>query len=513
MRSSLIIREISPDSILKMHFTDSEQNIRQICKLSANSSAFTSDTLYVSSLQTYCELSCSKSHSLFILVCPNQDIKLTTALLPPNYILCDGSVSTNDMYVRMMKLLSTSERVTEAELTISHALFDCTSVTDILEIASHLLGNPVLLQDFTTKLLAHSSIDTITVDDEILDSVFRNGYVTADLFQKYDYDNALEMIRLTPQTFLLESTKKADRLICQLTIRHQYFGWFLTVAYNQPFQEGDIEIMNFLAGALTIFLEKENILPNTSRSESLLSELLEPNHNYTDELFAKRASGFSWNLGNRFYVATIEESPVSDALQHNIMAYKNHLSMIFPSAKILERKRQLVLLFDCQRIQSVQKQILLFLQKYQLHAAFSDEFTHITEFASIYRQMQVILRLGARLNPTESIHYFHCYAIYYAITKLASADNIRYYCMPQLIEVCRYDREYHTEFAQSRRLCLELGSTGAAATHLNIHRNTMDYRLKKFNEIAGISNYTPMVIEHLMLSYKILDLYPELVEE
>ena len=39
----------------------------------------------------------------------------------------------------------------------------------------------------------------------------------------------------------------------------------------------------------------------------------------------------------------------------------------------------------------------------------------------------------------------------------------------------------------------------------------MDYRLKKFNEIAGISRETPDTAEHLMLSYKILDLFPEIL--
>lgn len=62
-------------------------------------------------------------------------------------------------------------------------------------------------------MLAHSSLDTMRVDDDILNSVFQLGYVTADLFKKYDYDSVLEMIRRTPQTFLLASTKKSSRLI------------------------------------------------------------------------------------------------------------------------------------------------------------------------------------------------------------------------------------------------------------------------------------------------------------
>ncbi len=150
-----------------------------------------------------------------------------TGHLAFHYILCTSDIAEADLYVRLIKLQSTSNRVTDAKITLSHALFDCTSITELLEISSHLLGNPILLQDFTTRMLAHSSLDTMRVDDEILNSVFQLGYVTADLFEKYDYDSVLKMIRRTPQTFLLASTKKSSRLICRLMSSSSIF-WMVS---------------------------------------------------------------------------------------------------------------------------------------------------------------------------------------------------------------------------------------------------------------------------------------------
>ena len=92
-------------------------------------------------------------------------------------------------------------------MAISRALFDCTSIKDLLDVAASILGNPILLQDFTTRLLVHSANEVMAADDEILNSVFRMGYVTSELFQKYDYANVLEQIKNTPQTFLLKSPK------------------------------------------------------------------------------------------------------------------------------------------------------------------------------------------------------------------------------------------------------------------------------------------------------------------
>lgn len=62
-------------------------------------------------------------------------------------------------------------------------------------------------------------------------------------------------------------------------------------------------------------------------------------------------------------------------------------------------------------------------------------------------------------------------------------------------------------------IALELASVTAAAQKLGIHRNTMEYRLRKFNDLSGISNYTADIVERLLFTYKILDLYPEILEE
>ena len=73
--------------------------------------------------------------------------------------------------------------------------------------------------------------------------------------------------------------------------------------------------------------------------------------------------------------------------------------------------------------------------------------------------------------------------------------------------------QYGTSFAYSKRIALELASVTAAAQKLGIHRNTMEYRLRKFNDLSGISNYTADIVERLLFTYKILDLYPEILEE
>lgn len=506
----LSLLEALPASSIKMvHISCEERNIVQICRLSATSSAFTEDIVYVSTISSFCEIGCPDSGSVYVLL---DDMEVPSEIqFPKNYIVCNEINTAGEIFTALLSRLSSTHRVMEAELAISRALFDCTSIKDLLDVAASLLGNPVLLQDFTTRLLAYSKWEKMDKEDEILDNLFRVGYVQAELFEKYDYANVLDKIKNTPQTFLLESTQKSDRLICRLNVNRRYFGWFLTVAYNQPFQAEDIEIMNFLSGALSLFLEKENILPNMTRNENLLQELLR-GASYTDETFRKRAAGFSWELHGHYYVITITVNDNCMELR-TIMAYKNHLSLMFPEAIILEESSRLVLLFDVKNIMVYIEALIPFLEKYDLKAAYSCRFGKITEYPYIYKQTISVLILGCRIHPEQRLFSYRDYAVYCALQDLGEDGYIKFYCMPELINVYRYDKMYGTFFAESKRLVLEMGNIGQVAKKLNVHRNTVEYRLRKFNEISGVWSYTASVIEQLLISYKILDLFPGLVDE
>ena len=196
MKLSILLEALTDEKIEEVHIKDMSQEIRQICSLSLTSVAFTDDIIYVGTVSLLKEMKCAEAPSVFILL--GDIAELEEKQFPQNYVLCNNE-TIGEVFTALLPRLNLASRITEAEVAISRALFDCTSVKDLLDVASSLLGNPILLQDFTTRLLVHSEADTMAMDDEILNSVFRVGYVTT--FQKYDYANSLEQIKNTPQTF------------------------------------------------------------------------------------------------------------------------------------------------------------------------------------------------------------------------------------------------------------------------------------------------------------------------
>ena len=196
-----------------------------------------------------------------------------------------------------------------------------------------------------------------------------------------------------------------------------------------------------------------------------------------------------------------------------MMSYRNHLSLIFPEAIILEVNRKLILFFDTKEVGICLNVLEAFLEKYDLLAVCSNQFHKITDFAYILNQLLMVIGLEKSLHFNKSLIHYQDYIMYCAIKKIGREGHIQYFCMPELLEVFRYDHKYGTSFAYSKRIALEPASVTAAAQKLGIHRNTMEYRLRKFNDLSGISNYTADIVERLLFTYKILDLYPEILEE
>ena len=500
MKLSEMMRRPSAAQILRRQLPEGDRNIRQVCNLSMVSSAFSADTLYVSTLSNFLSLRASSAPSIFFLIM-DEDALVNRDRLPMNYVLFSRDTSVNALYVRMMSLLEESDRVTSAKLIISQALLDGTSVSDMLEIASELFDNPVLLQDYTTRLLAHSAIPKGTDDDEILNSVFTKGYVTADLFSKYDYEKVLSEIEHTPETILVESTKKTSRLICRLRVNRQYFGWVLTVATRHAFRDGDIEIMNYLSGALTLILERRNMLPNTSLAENLLRELLANPGEYTTESFTQRAQGFGWTIRGPLLLMGISFQKEEEEGPRTLMAYKNHLSLMLPDAKIFFKGDAIYLLMKAAKPSAAEAVPQSFLEKFHLRMAVGN--------------VNATLMLSARLKKEGARHYFSDFVEYHALLKLSEVYDKRLLCQPELLAVVRYDREFGIELARTKRVFTLAGSTTKAVKLLNIHPNTLQYRLHRFQEISGLTGSINDPIENfrLLRSYQMLDLFPELAED
>lgn len=74
------------------------------------------------------------------------------------------------------------------------------------------------------------------------------------------------------------------------------------------------------------------------------------------------------------------------------------------------------------------------------------------------------------------------------------------------MSLVEYDKKYKTDYVKTLYAYIENNKSQAAtAKALNMHRNTISYRMTKINEIMKVDYNDTMVSLHLHLSFKIID--------
>ena len=82
------------------------------------------------------------------------------------------------------------------------------------------------------------------------------------------------------------------------------------------------------------------------------------------------------------------------------------------------------------------------------------------------------------------------------------------FCHPAIVTLMKYDKEHGTEYTRTLKHYLYYASAPAeAARILNIHRNTLFYRIGKIKELTGITLEYGDEICKLLLSLRMLEIH------
>ena len=76
---------------------------------------------------------------------------------------------------------------------------------------------------------------------------------------------------------------------------------------------------------------------------------------------------------------------------------------------------------------------------------------------------------------------------------------------PGLLKLIDYDAKHHSSYSDTLRVYLEMERNHlAAARALNLHRNSLSYRIQKITQITGADFDDPNTRLHMLISYKLL---------
>lgn len=133
-------------------------------------------------------------------------------------------------------------------------------------------------------------------------------------------------------------------------------------------------------------------------------------------------------------------------------------------------------------------------------------YTKSSELSKSYREALDVIRLNEK-NLNLSIYRYQDIGAYALILDSPDRCTFADFNQKTLGPLVRYDQLHQTDLAALLRVYLEEdGKTAAIAERVFIHRNTVLYRLKKIEEILGVTLDRSFTKTNLTLAYMIEDI-------
>ena len=137
--------------------------------------------------------------------------------------------------------------------------------------------------------------------------------------------------------------------------------------------------------------------------------------------------------------------------------------------------------------------------------------------SSIFRELNLLsehfeqVEITSRLCPKEAgkIYHFQDYMVRYgfSVMKQNVHTNLIHPAVTRLLE---YDAQNHTDFSRTFYMYIRYErSQSHTAAALNVHRNTLTYRLNRLRELISCDLDIPEVRLHILVSYELLKLDEE----
>ena len=143
-----------------------------------------------------------------------------------------------------------------------------------------------------------------------------------------------------------------------------------------------------------------------------------------------------------------------------------------------------------------------------LTVGISNVFTSITDMRRGYDQARAAVREGERVAHSiddNRVFHFYDYAYVHLLNTASRQLNLIDLCHPALLHLASYDEAHGGELMDTLFIYLQVaGSTTRAAKMLNLHKNTMLYRLGRIRKLIGSDLTSGEEQFQLQLSFRVL---------
>lgn len=358
------------------------------------------------------------------------------------------------------------------------------SLQSLIEQIYDILGNPAYLVDCNFKVL---SIDK-RFEMRNLSATWKQledyGYMPMNLITKLINSNELEQLESKRMAHLVSSDYFYTRFInCNLKTHGKIQGHLFIVEMFKTITNADLEIAEILSEIINhALLSNEHFQKKRGAFyECFMKDMFEGKI-LDKSLIDNQLAYLNIKKETAFIIAKILITN-TDRMGERISSQLERYSDV----RVVQYDDYILALFQCKDSNQILK-LKKFLEKisqfWNCKIGISDSFDNIYEMSTYAIQTHKVLEFASSKN-TNDIFYYEDYALRDMVSLKKEEQKV--FCAPEIKKIYEYDKLHGTDYLNTLKVFLgNERSVMSTAAKLNIHRNTLTYRVERMQELFGI---------------------------
>lgn len=393
--------------------------------------------------------------------------------------------------------------------TLYNALSHNTNPQYIVDTATKIFNNPIVVADNAFHVIAHSKIKV--ENDPLWQYLAENGIYPKEYIDKAAAYNHYPKIYENEEIDFLTDGADSNRYYSRrIMVNKKPIGFISIIEIYQKMDKRSAQLLEVLCNVLSIAIKDSDVNSDSYEKKYMyvLNELLD--NRLTNAQIKERlmyANFVPLNCLNVviFFPNNVNHISPEYLLEEFERLIANGRGTIRPTGAIamlsMRDNMQTPIVKDEARLKTL-------LEKYDVHMGISYTFHNLQEIIIYANQARESIMLGKKFNPEPSnrIFLYEIYSIFHMLDRLDMNEYLVHYCNPRILEIKKYDQVHNTDYLHTLRSFFANDmSVGETAKSMHCHRNTIDYRIGKLKDIFNVDLTDNKRVFSYQLSMYILD--------
>lgn len=396
---------------------------------------------------------------------------------------------------------------------VARLLFDAVYTNDInalIKTAYDILDCPVIFTDISYRKLTEVYPPEPTGDPKF-DKYIGPEELDLDSIRNIFENDDISSMRDIYSPIIMEQGYFSDsrRATAPIVLNGELAG-YTSVLIGDKYPEGEeqqsfLDLLSMVAESVAIYLRSSNSAMEKQVSlrrffaRSLISgEVMEPME------LNKWLDLLNLDLKPRYVILALGPAQM-DRQNYGYYIQEQLETSGLPVLQYSSSKYLYVLLYGSVSQDFLYRQLGLIsqtLERFRFHCGVSRSFEDLMQIKRYVQQADIALETGKKWRPAETLHYYRDLTIRAMSDSLIDSfgrENIRH---PALDLLEAHDRESNGLYLETlRTYILSSFSSKETCEKLHIHRNTLNYRLNRIEELTGEDLSDQKTRLHLALNF------------